>query len=83
MTGWQISAKTISCEAVDDEVTILINKDGSSHCTGYRKYTQPNDITSDIIRKKSKSLKRPIKCEGEGCSRVTGYKDQTLTEKTA
>jgi hypothetical protein len=83
MTGWQVTAKTIYCESVDDEVTFLVNKDGTSRCTGFRKYTQPNDITAGIVKEKRKSLKRQVKCEGEGCARLTDYKDQSLAEKTA
>jgi hypothetical protein len=82
MTGWQITAKTIFCEAVDDEVTLLIKKDGDSRCTGFKKYTRPNDITLGIIKEKNRRLKRRIICEGEGCSRLSQYKDQILTEKT-
>jgi hypothetical protein len=80
MTDWQITAKTIYCEAVDDEVTLLINKDGSSHCTGFRKYTTPNAITVNTIKVKNKRAKQHIQCEGEGCTRLTGYKNQILSE---
>ena len=37
MPGWQITAKTIFCDAVDDEVTVMVYKDGSTRCTGYKK----------------------------------------------
>ena len=79
---WKITAKTILCEAVDDEVTLLLYKDGSIHCTGSKKYNQPNSITQAMIKSKTNRLKRPIKCEGEGCPRVTGYQEQILTEET-
>jgi len=82
MTGWQISAKTIYCDAVDDEVTVIVSCNGSTRCTGCKKYDQPNGITRDIIRKKSRHLQRPIKCEGEPCPRVTQYKEQILAEET-
>jgi hypothetical protein len=82
MAGWQITAKTIYCDAVDDEVTVIVSQNGSTRCTGCRKYNQPNDITLGIIREKARRLKRPIKCEGEPCSRVTQYKEQIMAEET-
>ncbi len=81
MADWQITAKTIFCEAVDDEVTILVQKSGAVRCTGCRKYGQPNDITRTLINQKTRQLNRSIKCEGEGCLRVSEYKNQILAEK--
>jgi len=81
MTDWQITAKTIFCEAVDDEVTVLVQKSGAARCTGCRKYDHPNDITRRLVQQKTRKLKRAIKCEGEDCPRVTGYKKQIESEK--
>jgi hypothetical protein len=81
MTDWQITAKTIYCDAVDDEVTVIVHKDGSTRCTGCKKYEQPNDITRQSIREKTRRLKRPIKCEGEKCPRVTEYRISILAEE--
>jgi hypothetical protein len=82
MTDWQTTAKTIFCDAVDDEVTILIFKDFSVHCTGYKKYSELNDITLNIIKAKNSKLKQPLKCEGEGCHRVLEYKEKIRTEES-
>ena len=82
MSDWQITAKTIACEEVDDEVTLLIYKDGTAHCTGFKKYTQPNAVTAGIIKEKSRRLKRPLKCEGEACAHLTRYKDKIMAEET-
>jgi hypothetical protein len=82
MTNWQITAKTIYCDAVDDEVTLMIYKDGSSRCTGCKKYDEPDDITLKMVREKSRRLKRRIKCEGEGCPRLGGYREKILAEET-
>ena len=81
MVGWQVTAKTIYCDAVDDEVTLLIYKDGKAHCTGCKKYDDPSAITAGIIKRKTRRLKRPIKCEGEGCFRFTQYKEKILREE--
>ena len=82
MTDWQITAKTIFCESVDDEVTVIIHKNGLTRCTGSQKYNQPNDITLAVVRQKTGRLKRPIKCEGEPCSRTSQYKNQILAEES-
>jgi hypothetical protein len=80
--AWQVTAKTIYCDAVDDEVTIMVYKDFSVRCTGFKKYSQPNDITLRILKKKTRLLKKPLKCEGEQCLRVTSYKEKILAEET-
>ena len=81
MTDWQTTAKTIFCDAVDDEVTILVFKDFSIHCTGCIKYSKFNDVTLNIIKEKSRKYKRVIKCQGEQCHRVTEYKEKILAEE--
>ena len=80
MTSWQVTAKTIYCDAVDDEVTHLIYRDFSARCTGCQKYTQPDEVTLRLIRAKQRKLKRVIKCEGEGCPRIEAYRQQIRKE---
>jgi hypothetical protein len=80
MTDWAMTAKTIFCEAVDDEVTVIVQKNGTARCTGCKKYDQPDDYTVAMIKKKTRKLRRPVKCEGENCPRVTGYKEQIIAE---
>ena len=82
MVDWKITAKTIYCNAVDDEVTVLVYQDGSVHCTGCKKYNEPNSITKGIIREKTRRLKRPVKCSGEHCLHLSRYKDKILSEET-
>jgi len=82
MVDWEITAKTIYCDAVEDEVTIMLYKDGSLRCTGFKKYTVPNRVTQRVMKQKSAELKKPIKCEGEGCYRAVGYKDRIMTEES-
>jgi hypothetical protein len=81
MSNWQITAKTIFCEAVEDEVTVIVYKDQKVHCTGFKKYTEPNDITRKLVKEKSRRLQRSIQCEGEGCSRVVAYKATVLSQE--
>jgi len=37
---WRVTATTIYCHAVDDEVAILVYKDWSTKYTGYKKYVE-------------------------------------------
>jgi hypothetical protein len=40
VADWQVTATTIYCDAVDDNVMIIVYKDGSIRCTGYKKYVE-------------------------------------------
>ncbi|MBN2240705.1 MAG: hypothetical protein JW712_13100 [Dehalococcoidales bacterium] len=71
MTNWQITAKTIYCDSLQDEVTIIIKKDWSVQCTGYIEFT--NSGTQS---------RKNITCEGPECSRVLQYKQQLEQEET-
>ncbi len=81
MVNWQVTATTIYCDAVDDEVTVLVYKDFSTKCTGYRKYHEPTKEISNLLRQKSKQLKHQLECEGPQCYRVTQYQEKLLAEE--
>ena len=82
MTDWQVTATTIYCDAVDDEVTIMVYKDGSIRCTGYKKYVEnPDKETAQVLKKKAKRLGRNLKCEGPQDFRVTSYRDKLTAEE--
>lgn len=82
MADWMITATTIYCDAVDDEVTVMVRKDMSVNCTGYRKYHQHNKDISKLLRKKGKRLNRKLECEGLECHRVTQYRDKLFAEES-
>jgi len=82
MVNWQLTAATIYCDAVDDEVTLLVYKDGSTKCTGYQKYGKPGKETAEVLKKKSQQLKRRLECDGPECYRVTQYRDKLLAEES-
>ena len=71
MVNWQITAKTIYCESAGEEVTIIIKKDWSVQCTGYRniKEGSPNRAYT------------PSECEGTNCAKVKQYRDQLKAEE--
>ena len=79
MVNWSITATTIYCEAVDDEVTLMVYKDRSAKCTGLKKYHDP---ATKITKQAKEKTKRNLKCEGEHCARVTQYRDRLFTEET-
>jgi hypothetical protein len=60
MTDWQLTATTIYCNAVQDEVTIFVHRDGSLGCTGFNQNHQesnqkigvkPTDSANTVIKK--------------------------------
>ena len=81
MVNWRITAKTIYCEAVDDEVTLLVYKDGSARCTGCKKYGEPGEEMVNLVKRKSKQLKRQPKCDGPDCYRIIEYRDKLFAEE--
>jgi len=81
MVNWQITATTIHCDAIDEEVTLLVYKDWSTKCTGYKKYGQPSKEMLDLLKKKSKRSKRQLECTGLECPRITQYKEKLLSEE--
>lgn len=84
MTDWQVTATTIYCDAVDDDVTIMVYKDRSTTCTGYKKYGEGLDKeTAKILKKKAKRLGRNPGCEGPLDYRVTDYRDGLIAQDKA
>ena len=81
MVDWKVTATTIFCDAVDDEVTILVYKDWLVKCTGYSKYGEPSKDITKLLKKKSRQLKRQLSCAGPECSRVIQYKEKLLSEE--
>ena len=81
MVNWQVTATTIYCDAVDDEVTLMVYKDWSASCVGYSKYGEPGKEIVELLKDKSKKLRRHLACEGLECIRVIQYKDKLLAEE--
>jgi len=81
MANWQVTATTIHCDAVDDEVTIIVHRDGSAKCVSFAMYGNPDKDAAGLMKKKSQQLKRELRCEGPECSRVIGYRDKLFAEE--
>jgi hypothetical protein len=84
MPDWQVTATSIYCDAVDDDVTIMVYKDWSTRCTGYKKYGENiKGEAAKELKRRGKRLGRKLKCEGPKCSRVIEYKDRLFAEEQA
>ena len=81
MVNWQVTASTIYCDTVDDDVTLLIYKDRSAKCTGYRKYGEPDRDTAGQMKGKARRLGRQLGCEGAECRWVVQYRDRLFAEE--
>ncbi len=82
MSDWKITATTIYCDAVDDEVTLIVSRDGTARCTGHQKYHKPGKETARAIKKKSQHLGKQLGCAEAECHRVTQYRDSLLAEES-
>ena len=81
MVNWQVTATTIHCQAVDDEVTLMVYKDSTAKCTGYRKYGEPTGETLRRLKKKQKQADRTLACQGAECDQVVEYRDKLFKEE--
>jgi hypothetical protein len=69
-----LTAVTIACDAVDDEVTLMISRDGTAKCTGYQRYGQPDKDSARLIRARGRRSGKKLGCEGLGCRRIVEYR---------
>jgi hypothetical protein len=81
MANWTITATTIYCDSVEDEVTLIVNRDGQVQCTGYKRYYNPTRETARLMKTKSKQAGKQLACEGLGCYRVTQYRNKLMAEE--
>ena len=81
MAKWQVTATTIHCDAVDDDVTIIVHNDLTTTCTGYSKYVEKlNPQTTRLLSNKRKKSGKTLKCEGPMDYRVINYRDKVASE---
>jgi len=72
MVGWQVTATTVMCEFVTDEVTIMVNNDWSVKCTGMVKYTKDRNASVELV-KRSLEKKQTLECRGLDCPVIQNY----------
>jgi len=73
MVDWQITATTFVCNAVAEEVTIMVYPDWKVRCTGLEKYTKNRKSELDLL-KRSLSLRKTLECKGLDCPSIIEYK---------
>jgi len=83
VVNWQITATTVYCDSVDDEVTLIVFKDGTARCTGLKKYTEPSAETARMVKAKSRTLRRQVVCRGADCTVAAEYRDRLFAEEGA
>jgi hypothetical protein len=81
MVDWEITATTIFCDDVGDEVTLLLSGNGTVKCTGREKYARPTREVAREMKQKSKKSGRQLKCLEDKCPRLPQYRDRFLGEK--
>ena len=81
MVNWQVTATTIYCDAVDDDVTLMVFKDGTARCVSYQRYGEPDKETRKTLEEKSRYLGVQLACEGPECRRVIQYRDKLFAEE--
>jgi hypothetical protein len=74
LPDWEITASTIYCEAIDDEVTLLVSKDGEITCTGQQRFQNPGKEDARYLNEKGNRVGRKLVCPGIDCTLVTEYK---------
>jgi hypothetical protein len=80
MADWVMTATTIYCDAVEEEVTLMIDKDGTSRCTGCNKFKEPTGEIARQISARCKQYGKELECEGLECYRVVEYRERLLAE---
>jgi uncharacterized cupin superfamily protein len=81
MVDWEVTATTIYCDDVDDEVTIIVYGNGTVKCTGVQKYVKASKETTHELKKKSKQKGKALLCKDAACFKVNKYRDELLKKK--
>jgi hypothetical protein len=81
MVDWEVTATTIFCDSVNDEVTVIVKGDGTVKCSGRQKYEKPGKEVKKALKIRSKSSAKQLACIGENCAAVKQYRDKMLSEK--
>lgn len=80
MVDWQLTATTIYCKEIGNEVTILVHSDGKIACTGYDRHHTP-DRPASSSSGRSRSVETTNECPGLTCPNATGYRDRLFAEE--
>lgn len=81
MVDWQVTATSIYCDSIAEEVTVIVHKDWSVKCTGHSKYGEAGKQSGSQLKKKSRQTGRELKCQGLNCQQITRYKEKLAAEE--
>jgi hypothetical protein len=81
MVDWEVTATTIYCDDVDDEVTIIVQGNGTVRCTGSQKYALNNKEAQKELKKKSQKAGKPLLCKDNACPKLPKYRDELMKKK--
>ena len=81
MVDWQVTAVTINCSAVAEEVTIIVKNDWSVKCTGFEKLAASRRARLDFVNR-SLTMKRILDCKGTQCPQITAYIQKLQAEES-
>ena len=81
MVDWKVTATTIYCDDVDDEVTIIVYGNGTVKCTGAQKYVKASKETTQELKKKSKQKGKTLLCKDTTCAKLTKYCDELMKKR--
>ena len=79
--GWQVTATTLICDAIEDYVTVMVYKDWSAKCAWFNRYGGKKDNPKELKRLDKKIRIKLEKCIGPTCTHVTGYRDKLQQEE--
>jgi hypothetical protein len=81
MVDWELTATTIYCDDVDDEVTIIVQGNGTVKCTGSQKYAVTNKQAQKELKKKSQKAGKVLLCKDTVCQKLPKYRDELMQKK--
>lgn len=81
MVDWQVTAVTINCPDVADEVTVIVKSDWSVKCTGNDRYANSREAGLELV-KRSMNLKRALGCKGIHCRQIQEYVQKLKSEES-
>jgi hypothetical protein len=81
MVDWQVTAITIECKAVAEEVTIVVKNGWSAQCSGFAKYASSRKASIELT-KRSLNMRRVLECKGIQCPQITAYIEKLQAEES-
>ena len=76
---WKVTAATVNCPAVADEVTVIVKSDWSVSCSGFDKLKTSRRAQLQMVER-SLDLKRTLDCKGMQCKQISDYLDKLRAE---